>query len=174
MGLSDPRVSAKEEPGAGGTRRVKGSSGDGGWRGGEGIVQVSSAPTSPLPPVPELPPLLSPPYFLPHAWSVLFVTVSPAPQAPPSSPVALNQCSWDKFLLRGKWSLEVGSKIELPRCVTLSKSLEPLSLSFSTCKMHALYHNDRANLTGVLNKGEVSVACSACPSSWGGVEWASR
>ena len=81
---------------------------------------------------------------------------------------ALIQCTLDKFLLRGKWSLAVGSKIELPHCVTLSKSLEPLWACFPTYKKHALYHNDRANPTGVLNMSEVSTVCSACPASWGG------
>ena len=78
--------------------------------------------------VPELPPLLSPPYFLPHSCEVLLCLspYPPVPQAPPSNPWALNQCTLDKFLLREKWSLEVGSKIEPPHCVTLSKSLEPL------------------------------------------------
>ena len=170
VGWPAPRVSGKEEPGAGGTRRAKGSVGGEEW--GEGRVLCWSLQLQTLlaTSVPELPPLLSPPYFLPHSCEVLLCLspYPPAPQAPPSNPWALNQCTLDKFLLREKWSLEVGSKIELPHSVTLSKSLEPLWACFPTYKKHALYHNDRANPMGVLNISEVSAACSACPASWGG------
>ena len=64
---------------------MKGSGGDGGWRGGEGIVQVSSAPTSPLPPL-SLSFLLSSP--LPTSCLTLGPVLSLCPQHPRPRPAA--------------------------------------------------------------------------------------
>lgn len=88
---------------------------------------VSSAQTLLATSVPELPPLSSP---LPTSCLTLVRSCCvcyhiPSTPGPAQQPMGTQSMHLGQ-VLRGKCSLAVGSKIELPYCVTLSKSLEPL------------------------------------------------
>lgn len=92
------------------------------WRAGLFSSDLSLATSAP-----ELPSLLSPLSLLPR--SGLFCLSPLYPQHPKPRPATLGRSVGrlpGQILTEGKWSLEDGSQAELPGCVALSKSLEPL------------------------------------------------